>query len=158
MTASFRSRAIVVASRIRPVHRRTRHQTGILVAVLVVGSLISACGNDARTTTSTSATTITGPPTTVAADGLDCLNEQRAMTIVEPPEGFTGYATPEEAARRAAQAPVLPQGGTVENVGGADWIIRTADGRAVGRTEVGPWGQGWFAGEITTCDDGQHDT
>lgn len=153
------SRAGVAAATAHHFGATSRRHSWALATMLIVGAVLHACGNgdDTVPTTPTTTTSTTASPTTiVAADGLDCRNEQRMTTIMEPPEGFAGYPTPQEAAQAAANASMIPLAGPPENVGGNDWIVRATDGRAVARTQVGPWDQGWFAGEITACDDGQH--
>lgn len=87
-----------------------------------------------------------------ASDGLDCDDDTRMVSIMEPPAGFSGYATPEEAVTAIAAATFVE--GTPTNRSGDLWTIESDAGSAVALTRVALWQEGepgWFAGEITTC-------
>lgn len=118
----------------------------VLVSVVALLAVIGvACGTGETQVPPTVETTLAK-----SVDGLDCVDDVRMMTIVEPAEDFEGHPSPEAAVAAIAKSVGIE--GTPE-LRNATWYLRAADGRAVGMAEVGPWGEGWFAGEMTACDE-----
>ena len=139
--------------------RLPRSAPSSLLAAVAVAVVTIACGDSGIAPATGDRTTISatsGAPSTVApttgiraADGLDCEDDERMSTIVEPAPGFTGHDTPEEAVLAIAIA--VSVAGTPKHLERDSWIILSDTGFAVARTDVEPWQGGWFAGEILAC-------
>lgn len=136
----------------------------LLVVAIALAAIGAACGDsDVVPRTDDPATSVTtGAPTTGATataapspDGLDCASEGRMIGHGDPAPEFAGHATPEEAV--LAIASTLSVTGTPRHVEGDSWIIVSDAGLTVARTDVEPWQEGWWAGEILACDMGTGD-
>lgn len=139
-------------------------QTGLAVSTvaLVLGLSLSGCGGTVTTTLDNSPTTgAGGTPTAVARaseyginGGLDCQTRGRFEGSMAIPEGAEGAATPEEALRATLEgyANDAPDGRVVI-VGDREASV-VADGREVVTTRATEYDGGWFALEVSGCNDG----
>ncbi len=118
--------------------------------VCVLG--LAACGGTEAEPDETAAPpdTATETTSTAAPDDLDCAEESRMVSIVEPVEGFAGYESPEAAAAAIAGTLSVETTPTLRD---GVWYMETSDGRFVARTSVEEFGDGWWAGELTACGD-----
>lgn len=140
--------------------RRSRNGYGqLLVVALVLAVIGAACGDpnvgpgpDDPAISVTTRVPITGAPTTAVSspDGLECESEARMMGHGDPDPEFAGFATPEEAVLSAAST--FSVSGTPEYLEGDTWVIMSDAGLTVARTDVGPWKDGWIAGDVLACD------
>jgi len=125
-----------------------------LMACVMLCSLL-ACGGaevepDETAVSPPDSGAVTDTTDSTAPDGLDCADDSRAMSTMMPPEGFTGYESPEAAA--AAIADSLPVE-TTPTLRDDVWYMVTSDGRSVALTSVEEFGDGWWAGEYSACGD-----
>jgi hypothetical protein len=131
----------------------------LLVVALAFAVIGAACGDpnvgrrtdDPATSVTTGAPTTSAPITVVSSpDGLDCENEARMMGHGDPASEFAGFASPEEAVLAAAST--FHVSGTPKHLEGDTWVIVSDAGLTVARTDVGPWQEGWIAGDVLACD------
>lgn len=115
----------------------------VLLIVLCSTLIGAACGANAEEPE---------PAETLAPRSLDCEGGSMSVTIVEPPSGFSGHPTAREAA--SALAASLSVSGDLKQVDDEGWVIESEAGTAVAIVSVQRWSEGgWFAGEITTCEE-----
>ena len=135
--------------------RLSRSEYGPLLVVAIAFAVIgAACGDpnvvprtDDPATSVTTSAPITAAP---SPDGLDCASEARMIGHGDPAPEFAGHATPEEAVLAIASA--FHVVGAPKHLEGDSWVIVSDAGLTVARTDVGPWQEGWIAGEILACD------
>ncbi len=118
---------------------------GLLVVVALGALLAASCGDAA----SNGPASLSGPGGT-AESILDCPDDGRIVTMIEPSLDFPGHPSPEAAVMAAAS--LVPVTGTPRNLEGDLWVVVAEDGRAVARTRVGAWEQGWLAADVTACE------
>ncbi len=118
----------------------------VLLAMVAVAA--TACGGADVTV----AGSVPGIETS-GQDPLDCPDDGRMMTIVEPPpDTFAGFATPEEAVLAATRS--LSIRGEPVLLDDDRWIIEDGTGRAVAVVSVVPWADDrWIAHEFTACEE-----
>lgn len=118
--------------------------------LLLLAMTAAACGGSDDGAVDTTAGS--DPDTEIAGrDPLDCPDDSRMATMIEPPPGtFAGFATPEEAVLAATRT--LSIRGEPVLLDGDRWIIEDQAGNAVAVVTVGPWADDhWIAQELTAC-------
>jgi len=116
--------------------------------LIVVAVTAAACGGAGDTGAGSAPGTEVG-----GQDPLDCPDDGRMVTMVEPPpDTFAGFATPDEAVLAIASS--LSISGELRFLDGDRWIMEDEAGRAVAVVSVGPWANDrWVARELTACEE-----
>lgn len=125
---------------------------GGLLVVTLMALTAAACGGTDDEAVDT--TTGSDPDTAVGVqDPLDCPDDGRMATMVEPPpDTFPGFATPDEAVLAIAET--LSIQGEPVLLDGERWIIEDEAGDAVAVVTVGPWADDhWIAQELIACEE-----